>query len=98
MCKTLRELYRDSDIPVGHIPFSDKEFTDYLMECEDTIIQSVINAGQLIYQLDSFTQKGSLKATIADFIIDELVINRIIKEPENVAVQRAYAYYRMFLK
>lgn len=94
--KSMREMYKDFSMPVQAQPFSDEEFREYIQQQGEDVMNMVINAGQFLKQLSDKPNKLTLIDAIADYVIDELVINRITKVPDEPA-ERAYAYYlRMF--
>ena len=68
---------------------------DLVQITNEESVDSIISAGQLLQQLDGVPNKDTLKGTIADYIIDELVIKQVVNDYPDEMSKRAYAYYRM---
>ena len=51
-------------------------------------------AGQFLRQIEDLPNKETLKGLIADYIVDELVINDITQGHPDEMSRRAYEYYR----
>lgn len=93
--KSLRDRYKDAEMHTEYGPYSETEFCDYVRTKDDTLVESVMCAGDFLRQIEDLPHKDTLKGAIADYIVDELVINQVAhKHPDEVS-RRAYAYYRM---
>lgn len=93
--RSLRDRYKDAEMHTEHGPYMESEFCEYVKAKDETLIESVLSAGQLLKQLGDGRQKETLKGMVADYIVDELVINSVAREHPDEVSRRAYAYYRM---
>lgn len=59
---------------------------------------SVLYAGQFLKQIEHLPHKDTLRGMLADYIVDELVINRVAHKGSDEVSRRAYAYYRMLYR
>lgn len=97
--KSLRDKCRLAEIKVAVEPLSDKEFIYYAFDDDDVKIDAVISAGKLLDEIKDTPRKNALRNSVADFIIDELVTDRVIKKRTELGNKRLYAYYKyMFQK
>lgn len=93
--KSLRELYKDAEMHTEYRPYSKKEFCDFVRTKDMSLIDSVLNAGQFLQQIEDVPYKDTLKGAVADYIVDELVINQVAQRASDEVSRRAYAYYRL---
>jgi len=93
--KSLREQYKDAELHTEFEPYTEKEFCDFIKSKGTVLVDSVINAGQFLMQIEDAPNKDTLKGAIADFIVDELVINQVAQRNSDELSRRAYAYYRL---
>ena len=96
--KPVREQYRDAEIRVDDRPYSDMEFYNYVTTQGMDLTDAVISAGRFLDQIDDLPNKETLKGAVADYIIDEIVIESISRKHPDEAARRAYAYYRMLYR
>lgn len=92
--KSLREKYKDAEMHTEFRPYSDMEFCDFVKSQEIRLKDSVVSAGRFLEQISSLENKETLKGLIADYIVDELVINQVAQEHPDEVSRRAYAYYQ----
>ena len=86
-----RELYRKCMIKPDVTAFSDSEFYEYAAEKDP----SMANIIPEIYELElRMNRKGvNIRPGLPDYVVDELIIDAVLKEPFNQKAQKAYAYY-----
>ena len=76
------------------VPFTAKEFAEYMeTEYPDTV-KELAGTGDLLRHLEKQEGKETLKEMLARYIVDELVVKRLMENKEDQKAQRAYAYYR----
>lgn len=92
--KSLRAKYKDAEIQTDYQPCTDEEFCEFVRLHGEDAVDTVLKAGQFLEQLSKTSSKDSMKSSVADYIIDELVISDIVKGYPDTIVQRAYAYYK----
>lgn len=93
--KSLRDKYKDAEMHTEYGPYSETEFCEFVKEKDEMFVNSIICAGQFLKQIEGLPHKDTLRGMIADYIVDELVINEVAhKHPDEVS-RRAYASYRM---
>lgn len=93
--KSLRDKYKDAEMHTEYGPYSETEFCNFVKGQDEMIVDSVMYAGQFLKQIEELPHKDTLRGMIADYIVDELVINQVAhKHPDEVS-RRAYAYYKM---
>lgn len=93
--KSLREQYKDAEMHTEYGPYNEMEFCDFVRGKDVELYDSIINAGQFLSQIEDLPHKDTLKGAIADYIVDELVINQVAHKGSDEVSRRAYAYYRM---
>lgn len=93
--KSLRERYKDAEMHTEYGPYSEAEFCDFVRAKGDILVDAVMYAGQFLKQIEEQPHKETLRGMIADYIVDELVINEVSQKHPNEVSRRAYAYYRM---
>lgn len=93
--KSLRDRYKDAEMHTEYAPYSQTEFCNYVTKQKGTLVNSVVSAGQLLSQIEDLPKKEALKNALADYIVDELVINQVARKHPDETSRRAYAYYRM---
>ncbi len=91
---SLRNQYKDAEMHTEYGPYSETEFCDFVRAKDEALVESVLCAGQFLKQLEGTQQKDTLKGAVADYIIDELVINHVARKHPDEASRRAYEYYR----
>lgn len=69
-----------AEIKVAVEPLSDKEFIYYAFDDDDVKIDAVISVGKLLDEIKDTPHKNALRNSVADFIIDELVTDRVTKK------------------
>ena len=92
--KSIRERYRHAEIDTPARPYSEQEFCNYVTSKDITTYNSIVDAGQFLIQLESASRKDTLKNNVADYIIDELVINQLTGKKTSEESARIYAYYQ----
>lgn len=92
--KSLREKYKDAEMHTEFSAYSDMEFCDFVKSQNERLKDSVVSAGQFLKQIEELANKETLKGLLADYIVDELVINRVANEHPDEVSRRAYAYYQ----
>lgn len=92
--KSFKEQCRDAEFSTGLLPYNDQEFCEFIMDQDFTDLESVVNAGAFLSSLEGISNKGTLKESVAKYIIDSLVLNNIKTNEMDVTKLRAYEYYR----
>lgn len=92
--KSQKAKYRDAEMITDYKTCTDEEFCDYVRMHDDEEIDRFLTAGEFLKQLQEAPSKDSLKGSIADYIIDGLVISEMSKPFQDPIVQRVYAYYK----
>jgi len=98
--KSKRDRYRDTDIDVKKEPLSDKEFIQYIENMKDRMpagTQSLIDAGIFLKSISDMPQKNTLKGIVADYILDEMVIEYVAGNENDTFAQKVYAYYKKMM-
>lgn len=90
---SLKERYRNISIDVDVPPCSGQEFCAYVKRDAPDAIQPVMDAGQLLNSVRDVPGKNGLRDPVADYIIDETVINRIAGDAGDERSKRMYAFY-----
>lgn len=93
--KSLREQYKDAEMHTEFQPYNEMEFCDFVRNKDTELLESVLNAGQFLKQIENVPHKETLRGALADYIVDELVINQVAHKGSDEVSRRAYAYYRM---
>ena len=93
--KSLRERYKDAEMQMEFEPYTEMEFCDFVKANDEMLVDSILYAGKFLKQLENLPHKETLRGVIADYIIDELVINNVAHKYPDEFSHRAYAYYRM---
>ena len=93
--KSLREQYKDAEMHTEFQPYNEMEFCDFVRNKDTELLDSVLNAGQFLKQIENVPHKETLRGALADYIVDELVINQVAHKGSDEVSRRAYAYYRM---
>ena len=91
--KSLKERYKSAEIHTGKETYTDKEFCEYIMLTQGYMLDNILNAGKLLNAVKEQPNKGTLKNALADYIVDEFVINSVAKKEPGEANIRAYEYY-----
>ncbi len=92
--KPKRAKYRDAEMPAKAIPYSEEEFCDYVKRFGEETVDAVMEAGELLEKIKDKPKKDTLRDSVADYIVDEIIVNRMAaKHPDEMA-KRAYAYYK----
>ena len=92
--KTRKDKYRSAEISTQVEPYSKEEFCDYINCFDEEIKDSVIKGGGFLEQIENRPKKAVLADVVADYIVDEIVINRVSVNHPDEASKRAYAYYK----
>ena len=92
--KTKREQYKDAELHTEYEPYPQEMFCNYIIS-KKNIASSIIEAGTFLTEIMDMPKKDTLRASVADYIIDEAVINDVSKKDPDEQSKRAYAYYRM---
>ena len=92
--KSLRDRYKDAEMQTEYEPYSEIEFSNYVAENKGELIEPVIMAGRFLQQIEDLPNKETLKGLVADYIVDELVINDIVQDRPDEMSRRVYEYYR----
>lgn len=93
--KSLRDRYKDAEMHTEYGPYSEAEFCDFVRAKGDILVDAVMYAGQFLKQIEEQPHKETLRGMIADYIVDELVINEVAQKHPDEVSRRAYAYYRL---
>ncbi len=95
--KSNRAKYRDAEMPAKAMPYSDEEFCDYVKRFDKETVDAVMDAGELLEKIKNKPKKDTLRDSVADYIVDEVIVSRIAtKHPDEMA-QRAYSYYKYLM-
>jgi len=92
--KSKREMYKDAELHSEYEPYSQEMFCNYIVSKKD-ISSSIIEAGAFLSEIMNMPKKETLRTAVADYIIDEAIINDVSKREPDEQSERAYAYYRM---
>lgn len=92
--KSSKEMYKDAEMSGKYRPFSEEEFYDFVQTQDRNVVDSVISAGEFLEKIEDIPHKDALKYAVADYIIDELVINQVTQDSNEINC-RAYAYYKL---
>lgn len=92
--KSIRDRYKDAEMHTEYPPYSEKEFSNYVAEQKEELVDSVVSAGQFLDQIEDMPNKETLRGMIADYIVDGLVIDSVARKHPDEQARRAYAYYR----
>ncbi len=95
---TLRDMYKNAQIPADVYPFSDEEFCEYLMSFDNQTKESLCSAGDFLRQIMTEPRKETNKRAVADYIIDGTIINRVCQKDVDSTAMRAYAYYKRMME
>lgn len=94
---SMKQKYRDCEMPdMGVEAFSDKEFEEYLQSLQKddySATRTLEAARQMFLCIGNATNKDTVKNVIADYVIDSMIIEPVIKKYNRDAL-RAYAYYK----
>lgn len=90
---TIKEQYRSVSVAPDTAPCSGQDFCDFIKEDIPDSIQPVMDAGQFLNSVADAPRKNGLRDSVADYIVDELVINRITADHDDERSKRMYAYY-----
>lgn len=90
-------------IKSGSIVVEDRAYNDYEME---SYLERIINANgsavaDALTMLDSISEakkKETLKGVVADYVINELIVEPMVYNQDNGYFRRAYAYYKKYLE
>ena len=85
------EQYRKCKIMPKGKPFSDGEFVEYAMTNNPTMANLITPIYEFEIHMDS--KKRQVRSSFPEFILDELIIDAVVKNPHDEKAQRAYAYY-----
>lgn len=92
-----RDKYRYAEIIPDQEPFDEKEYYEYIQGVMPSeIMESIKDAGSFLQHIKDVAQKNTIKGAIADFVVDEFVINRVMKKDAGIPALRAYSYYYHF--
>ncbi len=92
--ETRKEMYRSADMPAEAEPFSDEEFAEYLKTFDSDIRDSLYSAGVFLERIIDEPRKDTLRKAVVDYIVDEVIINRVSDKYAGETAKRAYAYYK----
>lgn len=92
--KIRKEKYRSAEIPTQTDPFTKEEFCDYIDQFDEETKESIIKGGAFLEKIENMPKKTTLTDNIADYIVDETVVNRASVNHPDDAAKRAYAYYK----
>ena len=96
--ETQRNMYKNAQIPAEEHPFSEEEFCEYLMSFNSEVKDSVCSAGEFLKQIMAEPRKETLRKAVADYIIDEIIIDRVTGKYADNTAKRAYAYYKLLME
>ena len=89
--ESTEDRYRRCEIEPVADPFTDEEFVRYVTESNPMIASLIPPIFELAVQMGD--KRRYYPAGLPKFILDEAVINAIVKDPGNEKAQKAYAYY-----
>ncbi len=81
-------------MPAEAEPFSDEEFAEYLKTFDSDIRDSLYSAGVFLERIIDEPRKDTLRKAVVDYIVDEVIINRVSDKYAGETAKRAYAYYK----
>lgn len=74
-------------------PFTEEEFIEYIKEKEDGKYLAILDAAQrFLAYIGDEPQRETIKCTIAEFVIKEMVIENL--SSGDIPAKQAYAYYK----
>lgn len=88
-----KERYRSASVEPDMPPYSEQSFCNFIKNEIPDSIQPVMDAGQFLNSVDGMPKKEGLREAVADYIVDELVINHISAGHYDERIGRMYAYY-----
>ena len=93
-----RELLLRGDVVFEQVEsFSGDEFANYLQTTELREVLPVLDAaGKIIRYIGDASKKETFKTTLSDFVIDNLIIEPVLRDKSETA-KRAYMYYKEML-
>ena len=92
----IKEQYRRGILESDAEPLSGKEFYDYIKEKEPELVGIILDAGNLLKDLENIPQTETIKGYVADFIVDKVFMVEYHRRNSNSNMQqeRIYAYYK----
>ena len=95
---SIREQFSRAVVDLSVEPYTHEEFMEYLRVEEDGCLLDMMDgAWKILAYIGDMPRKEQIKAQIADFVIDNVIIEKII-DSDCEAAKRAYMYYKMFLE
>lgn len=86
-----RYKYALEEAPV--MAYSQEEVCEFIKTYKGDLVAPIVEAGKLLAELKDVKYNKKLKDSLADFIIDEMIIE-VMKKGTNERAERIYAYYR----
>lgn len=91
---SFREQLARADIDFNVEPFTNDEFADYLkQEYNEELLEMLDGASKMLDFIGETERKETVKSQIADFVIDNLIVERVTNAGGRQE-QRAYMYYK----
>ena len=85
------------EVKLNAVPYTELDFVCYLNDEENKeVCQLMMSVGGVLEYLDGAGKKEKIKSELAELVLDELIINKIMNG--NTCADRAYMYYRALLK
>lgn len=96
--ETQRDMYKDAYIQTGEDAFTEEEFCEYLASFDSETRASLCSAGDFLEKIMSEPRRETLKRSVADYIINTAIIDRVCRKGADMAALRAYAYYKRLME
>lgn len=95
---SLRQQYLQGDVQLPDTPFTDDEFREYFKnEFKEMDLLYINAATQLLDFLRGEERKETFKGTIAEFVILEMIVKRVMIDSREI-YRKAYGYYQKLLE
>ena len=92
-----REQLARGDIELFVKPYTDEEFEEYLKRDENEELLAMLDgACHIIKYIGDAPRKETVKSQIADFVVDNLIVERMTRAAD-LQAERAYMYYKRLL-
>lgn len=97
----IKEQYRRGILESDAEPLSGKEFYDYIKKKKPELVGVILDAGNLLKDLENIPQTETIKGYVADFIVDKVFLIETASKNKDDSYdlqhQRVYAYYKTLL-
>ena len=88
-----KEMYKSAELHTQMEAFTEEEFCEYIMQAKEKDLESILEAGKLLKLIKNEPSQKKLRNALADFIIDEFIIENVIRRKPNESHLKAYEYY-----